>query len=526
MKVKIPKVDSNEGFGVIDNKSSIVLIGANGSGKTRMSVWIEQNNENVFRISAQKSLVMPENVSPKDLEIAQNELYYGNKNPELGKQWTTEHYRWGEKPNTAMLNDFNKLLTYLVSEDYEKSIEYRKKHKEGQNNFDNETILDNVKRVWEDIVKHRKLEITPGKINVLTSDGSSYNGADMSDGEREIFYFLGEVLSAPSQSIIVIDEPENHLHDLILNDLWDKLEQIRSDCTFIYITHKIDFAVSRNNSTILWLKDYKGNNIWDYLIVAENQIPYDLFLTILGSRKKVLLVEGNYDYRLYSLIFSDYNVIKIGSCENIITYVKCFTELENIHYMSVNGIIDRDQRTESILEEYKKAGIYSLKFNEIENLFLIPEIIEYVSKNFGKTDEEIEKIINSVKNKVFDKIIEQKNLQLLKYVKYEVKNKQSEVLNKKNNDINDFKNYYAENNLDSNKIQDIYDSYECKMNDIISSRDYNKILEFYSNKGLIDDSGVLKALGISREAYVDIFINGIKINQFDDGIIKQYINFD
>ena len=239
-----------------------------------------------------------------------------------------------------------------------------------------------------------------------------------------------------------------------------------------------------------------------------------------------MLVDGNYDFRLYSLIFSDYNVIKIGSCENIITYVKCFTELENIHYMSVNGIIDRDQRTESILEEYKKAGIYSLKFNEIENLFLIPEIIEYVSKNFGKTDEEIEKIINSVKNKVFDKIIEQKNLQLLKYVKYEVKNKQSEVLNKKNNDINDFKNYYAENNLDSNKIQDIYDSYECKMNDIISSRDYNKILEFYSNKGLIDDSGVLKALGISREAYVDIFINGIKINQFDDGIIKQYINFD
>ena len=79
----------------------------------------------------------------------------------------------------------------------------------------------------------------------------------MSDGEREIFYFLGEVLSAPANSIIIIDEPENHLHDLILDDLWDKLEQLRTDCTFIYITHKIEFAVSRNNSKILWIKDYK-----------------------------------------------------------------------------------------------------------------------------------------------------------------------------------------------------------------------------------------------------------------------------
>lgn len=526
MQVKIPKIASNEGFDIIDNKSSIVLIGANGSGKTRMSVWIEKNNENVFRISAQKSLVMPENVSPKDIEIAQKELYYGIDNIGPSKQWATQQYRWGKKPNTAMLNDFNKLLTYLVSEDYEKSIEYRKKHKAGQNNFDNETILDNVKNVWEDIVKHRKLEITPGKINVLTSDGIPYNGAEMSDGEREIFYFLGEVLSAPNSSIIVIDEPENHLHDLILDDLWNKLEQLRNDCTFIYITHKIDFAVSRTDSTVLWLKDYKGNNIWDYSIVEENDLPHDLFLTILGSRKKVLLVEGDYDYRLYSLIFPNYNVIKIGNCENIITYVKSFAELESFHYISVSGIIDRDQRPESVLEQYKNEGIYSLKFNEIENLFLILEIIRYVSKSLGKTDEEIEQVINVVKNKTFDKIIEQKDLQLMKYVKYEVKNRQSEVLNKKNNNISEFKEYYAENILSGNKIQEIYEHFESEMNVIIDSRDYNKLLEFYSNKGLINDSGILSVLDIGKDAYINILINGIKTNQFDTDIIKQYLNFD
>lgn len=526
MDIKIPKVNSNQEIEIIKNKSSIILIGANGSGKTRMSVWIENNNENVYRISAQKSLTMPEYVSPKDINLAQEELYYGSSLSGRVEQWTKNNYRWRNNPNTAMLDDFGKLFTYLVSEDYEKSIEYRKKHKEGQRDFDNETILDKAKQVWESIVKHRKLEIKPGRINVLLADGNTYNGSEMSDGEREIFYFLGEVLSAPANSIIIIDEPENHLHDLILDDLWDKLEQLRTDCTFIYITHKIEFAVSRNNSEILWIKDYKGNNSWDYLIIEENKLPQELFLTILGSRKRVLLVEGDYDYRLYSLIFSDYNVIKVGNCDKIIEFVKSFSELENFHYITVKGIIDRDQRTELVLSEYKSEGIYSLKFNEIENLFLIPEIISYVSKSIGKTEEEIAQIIEEVKNKVFEKATEQKDMQILKYVKYEVRSKQSEVLQKKNNNINDFKQYYKENSLSNDKIQEIYNHYENEINNIIASHDYNKLLEFYSNKGLINDSGILSILNIGKDAYVNILINGIKNNQFDAEIIKQYINLE
>ena len=38
----------------------------------------------------------------------------------------------------------------------------------------------------------------------------------MSDGERAIFYFIGEVLCAKENSLIIIDEPENHLHKSIL----------------------------------------------------------------------------------------------------------------------------------------------------------------------------------------------------------------------------------------------------------------------------------------------------------------------
>ena len=54
MRIRIPNLEGKEKY--IENKSSIVLIGANGAGKTRMSVWIDENNSksNIHRISAQK----------------------------------------------------------------------------------------------------------------------------------------------------------------------------------------------------------------------------------------------------------------------------------------------------------------------------------------------------------------------------------------------------------------------------------------------------------------------------------------
>jgi polynucleotide 5'-kinase involved in rRNA processing len=60
----------------IDSSGHIVLIGANGSGKTRLGIWIEerhQNNYTVHRISAQKALAIPEFAQLKNLEQAEKD---------------------------------------------------------------------------------------------------------------------------------------------------------------------------------------------------------------------------------------------------------------------------------------------------------------------------------------------------------------------------------------------------------------------------------------------------------------------
>ena len=113
------------------------------------------------------------------------------------------------------------------------------------------TKLDLVKRVWEEILPHRELVIGGLRVQTHVRDHAEkmYNSSEMSDGERVIFYLIGQCLAAQKNAIIVIDEPELHLHKSVQTALWTKLEKLRSDCLFIYLTHDVDFAASQECAT-------------------------------------------------------------------------------------------------------------------------------------------------------------------------------------------------------------------------------------------------------------------------------------
>lgn len=360
MKIRIPDVNGKKQY--IDNKRAIVLIGANGAGKTRMSVWIDDNNPEipVHRVSAQKSLNMPQIVSPTEIKVAEEEFLYGMSDDD--EKWLVSYgkknRRWGNAPETFLLNDYEKLMQYLVTEEYQKAIEYRKEHKEGDTTFDNTTRLEKIKEIWENVILHRKLRISAGKIEASSSDeGNYYNGCEMSDGERAVFYFIGEVLCAKEGSLIIIDEPENHLHKSILSRLWDAIERERDDCVFLYITHDLEFAKSRMQSQIIWVKEYISENCWEYELLEEIEASDSLKLEILGNRQHVLLVEGtqshSIDKKLYSRLYPEYNVISMESCNAVAQAVKAYNRTETLHYMEVRGIIDRDRRSDDEVEKLK-----------------------------------------------------------------------------------------------------------------------------------------------------------------------------
>lgn len=151
----------------------------------------------------------------------------------------------------------------------------------------------------------------------------------------------------------------------------------------MYITHDLNFALSRNESKILWIKSYSGTD-WEYEFLDSSDyedIPETLLYEIIGTRQKILFVEGtknSYDHYLYQEIYKDkgYHVIPCGGCQEVIRLVKAKRTYEKLNTINVYGIVDRDFRTESEISALQADGIYCLSVAEVENLFVVPELLD------------------------------------------------------------------------------------------------------------------------------------------------------
>lgn len=517
MKIRMPNNNNNDDEYYIEDKQSIVLLGANGAGKTRMSVWIDENNPklNIHRISAQKSLNMPEYVSPTELKKAEDKLWYGTTTDDRNwlKTYGKKSSRWGNEPEIHMLNDYQPLMEFLMTENFEKSIEYREAHKDGNQGFDNETKLEKIKKIWEKVITHRKLKICAGKIDVESTEENTeiYNGNLMSDGERAIFYFIAEVVSAKENSLIIIDEPENHLHNSILERLWNEIESERQDCVYLYITHNLDFARTRNNTQIVWIKNMINKQKWDYELLDSNEFSDDLLLEILGSRQGVLFVEGtpdkSIDRKLYSRLFPQYNIMPLEGCASVIQATKAYNKLPMLHYKKIKGIVDRDRRTEDEIESLLQDKIYVSSVAEIENLFLIPQVITLVARKQSMTN--VGTLLEQTEEKTIQFLKVHLEEQALLFTKKRCQNMINSICNQSTDTIEAYKTSLNEI-VDRVKPQEVYNNSLEELQKIIDDKDYFSALRVINNKGLLPFTQVPNAFGWTKQYYIDYIIRLIE----------------
>lgn len=511
MKIRIPNIDGKECY--VEDRQSIVLLGANGAGKTRMSVWIDENNPglSIHRISAQKSLKMPEYVSPTELGKAEDKFLYGTTNDDRNWLMTygKKNNRWGNEPEIHMLNDYQPLMEFLMTENFEKSIEYREKHKEGNEQFDNETKLEKIKKIWEKVITHRKLQICAGKIEVESIEGNSnkYNGNAMSDGERAVFHFIAEVVSAKENSLIIIDEPENHLHNSILERLWNEIESERQDCTYLYITHNLDFARTRNNTQIVWIKNMIDKQTWDYELLNSDEFSDDLLLEILGNRQGVLFVEGtankSIDRKLYSRLFPKYSIMPLEGCASVIQATKAYNKLPMLHYKTIKGIVDRDRRTEEEIDSLLREKIYVPLVAEIENLFLIPKVIELVAKK--QNIENVDDILEQTKARTIEFLQEHLEEQSLLFAKKRCQNTINNICNQQTSTIEEYK-MSLDGLVDIVNPQEEYNKVREELQKIIDDKDYIAALKVINNKGLLPFTSLPNAFGWKKQYYIEYVI--------------------
>jgi hypothetical protein len=417
MPIKLPR-NTQDGPAVeLTLPCRLVVVGANGSGKTRFGIWLEEQNQGemtVHRLSAQKALSLPEFAPMLSLEQAEKDLLFGRHDLHASAQRKI-HDRWGGSPATFLLSDYEKVLALLFAKDVERNREHTERTRlTGQFVAVSESPIDQIIGAWGYLMPHRAITFLDGRVIVGRGSLSEYHAKEMSDGERVTLYLLAQCLCAPRGAMLIIDEPELHLHRSLMDKLWNKVEELCPDKTFVYITHDLDFAASRADARKIWLQSFSGS-VWCWVdIPNDDALPETLVLEIIGSRKPLLFCEGErggLDHTIYQLCFPDLHVVPRGGADKVIEATKALRSNPALHTLYARGIVDRDVRSESEIAALESQGVSVLKFAEIENLLCAEGVVAAVAAQMlldGPT------ILGSVTRCVLDALKSEKDAQLVK----------------------------------------------------------------------------------------------------------------
>lgn len=482
----------------ISAASSIVFMGANGTGKTRLGVFLDREISNrgseVHRVAAHRSLGLNPNIVPPSLHIAKNQLFYGL---DQGTHHQKNDHRYQGKPETVLLNDFDKVLGVLYAENNDVSIFYRQtvSAKPDVLHPVPSAIIDNLKCIWETLLPHRELVVLGGDLKTKTKNGPEYSASDMSDGERVIFYLIGQALIANPSTVLIFDEPELHINKSILGKLWDAIEAARPDCAFLYITHDVDFAISRRNATKYALRAYQSNPqpAWDIeLIPVDQDIPDEIVAAIMGSRSPVLFVEGDkgsLDLSLYGHVYKEFTVIPVGSCDQVIQAVTSFANRPELHRYGCVGLIDGDGRTDEDSKNLAAKRIYLLPVSEAENLLLLPNVFLAIAEALKFTAGEASELLVDLQKTIFEQAKKDIDSTCTRYTKRNI-DAAIKRISSDANDIASLKRDFSEA-IAGVDVEKIFADVKVELTDALERQDYEKLLRYYDNKGLLAEAAKL-----------------------------------
>ena len=388
--------------------STTIIIGANGAGKTSLINELRKNSiDEMYVLPAQKILYFVSNTFGRD-SINKDQYIANLKNVEI-KYDTIDIQTHKIEDNFS--GAFTKLITLLVK-DYAKIATDNSRGVEGVS----VALLDRVEQVWNQIFPEITFyPETNDRVLEVIRNGTKYSINGLSDGERCVLFYIGNVLLAPENSYIVVDEPETFLNAAVYNELWDLLISERPDCQFIFSSHNMDFVQSRTNAAYIWCKKFEAPYSLEYQILDDSlNLPLNLLTEVSGTRKPILFCEGSktsIDYQIYSKLFSDFCFVKpVQGHKQVIQHTRAYNDLQYVHGNTAYGIIDNDWMDESSIQVYKEQNIFVLPFNEVE-MMLVDEAVVKSCLPFDDDKEKQQKfenlqqsIIESCKEKK-DKII-------------------------------------------------------------------------------------------------------------------------
>ena len=492
----------------------LVVIGANGAGKSSFGRDLQERYaENAKKISGMHSLFLCSNEETV---------------PSEGNEPARMQSMIAERIFMPRLSDYEKLILRLQSEEFEAAVNYKEACKLHPNLPPPVTKIDQIQTIWEKMFPHNRLVRKSGFIELASTsrDSNSYTAGRMSDGEKIVFYLIGAVLCANPGELLIIEEPEILLHNSIKNLLWDEIEALRPDCTYVYLTHDIDFTTSRPEGKRIWIRDYNADaHVWDYQLIESNDsLPEEVYIDILGSRKPILFIEGtdsnSIDNRLYPLIFPDFMVKPMGGCQKVIETTKAFRQLQDFHTLESMGIVDRDRRTQGEIDYLRDQHIFVPDVAEVENLLMLEPVIKTVARRLMRDPEQVFGQVKENVIRLFEKDLES---QVILHAKHRVRRKLETTVDRKITTVEQLTEHVESIRFNVH-VDEIYSGIKDKFIQYTETGDYKNILRVYNQKGMLPQSRLCNICGISnKESYLNLILSILKENKEDAEVIRSSI---
>ena len=506
MDLLLPNKISGQKGEILREARQVTIIGANGAGKTRfVNHLVEQCGDQAYRISALRAL-FPVEQEEQSLKGSIGERF-DKFNRNMQQVVNTAKSEFDKLTYVMMIDEFRSLMNFKAHQLMHEEMEFPK------------TKLDKVVKMWQEVFPKNKILRENGKLLFATEGQTDkYTALRLSDGEKAVLYYLGAVLYAMDDAVIFVDDPETFIHPSIMHTLWNVIEEIRPDCTFVYSTHDINFASSRIDNKCIWVKDFNPERMtWDYEVLqSSNNLSDSLYIDLLGTRKPVLFVEGDeehsIDSRLYALVFPEYTIKPLGSCNKVIESVRSFNDLQGLHHLDSWGIVDRDRRDDKEVAYLRKKKILVPNVAEIENILMLEGVIRAVARHRHKNEHDV---FNSVKRAVIKNFDNEIKQQALQHTRHRVKHDIELRVDMKFRNISALEDHMIDLVNEINP-RGIYEMLCREFHVYVQKKDYDEVLRVYNQKLMLTQSGVAGLVGLkSREEYIKAVLKILKGNGRD-----------
>jgi hypothetical protein len=168
------------------------------------------------------------------------------------------------------------------------------------------------------------------------------------------------------------------------------MELSKPDVLFMYVTHDIPFALSRNSPLLLIVR---SPGTFD--TINGSEIPSEAINAILGaasfsiSATRLIFCEGVIGGTEQTFLSAWYNcpntaVIAVGGCERVQQCVNVFSSNHATKNVAAFGHLDRDDWPDYVLT--RNARIKPLPINEIEGLICYEPVFKALAIYYGHAD--------------------------------------------------------------------------------------------------------------------------------------------